>query len=231
VISRIQHRHALALPFIVLAVITLAGGLVNSMDARGRVVDDVTDKPVADATIAHGNRAVVSDAQGEFVITNVPRTSKLQVRPPSGYQLMTVPTTGAAEIRLDPLSITIYAFDEAKTRQEAPVPNPQARDVENTKILATGNASGQITVIPHPGTDEGGNLSRIVICGEGFEPKEIGVEGVLLEVGLKAGGTGCPPLPTPTPDPNATPRPSPSPTSEASPTPSPAPTPSPTATP
>ena len=152
------------------------------------------------------------------------------MRPPSGYQLTTVATT-VDEIRLNPLSLTICAFDEAKTRQEGPIPNPQARPLDNSKILATGNASGQITVIPHPGTDEGGNLSRIVICGEGFEPKEIGVEGVLLEVGLKAGGTGCPPLPTQTPDPNATPRPSPSPTSEASPTPSPAPTPSPTATP
>ena len=60
-ISRIQHRHALALPFVVLALVTLADGLVNSMDARGRVVDDLDDKPIAGATIAHGNRAVVSD--------------------------------------------------------------------------------------------------------------------------------------------------------------------------
>ena len=100
----------------------------------------------------------------------MPRTSKFQVRPPSGYQLTPVATT-VDEIRLNPLSLTIYAFDEAKTRQEGPIPNSQARPLDNSKILATGNASGQITVIPHPGTDEGGNHSRIMVCGEGSSPR------------------------------------------------------------
>lgn len=229
---KIQHRHVLALPFVVIGLITLIGGVVNSMDARGRVIDEVTGKPVPSTTISHGNRAVVTDEQGEFVLENVPRTSKLSVRPPSGYQLMTVLTTDAEEIVLNPLSLTIYAFDEAKTRAEAPVPNPQARPLDNTKILGTGNASGQIIVAPHPATDEGGDMERIMVCGEGFEPKEVDAEGVLIEVGLKAGGTGCPPLPTPTPDPNATPTPSPTASpADASPEATPAPTPSPTGTP
>lgn len=221
---RLRHRHALALPFVVIVLVALVGGVVNSIDARGRVVDDLSDKPIADTRIVHGNREVRSDAQGEFVFPSVPRTSKFEVRPPAGYQLMTVPTT-AEEIRLDPLSVTIYAFDEAKTLAEAPVPNPQARDAANTKILANGNPSGQIIVAPHPGKD-----AKILLCGEGFEPKEITVEGVLMQVGLKAGGTGCPPLPTPTPDPNATPTPSPSPTASPA-APSPTPSPSPTGTP
>lgn len=236
-ISRIQHRHLLALPFVLIGLLTLVGGLANSMDARGRVIDEVTRLPVANTTIAHGERAVLSDAAGEFVLPNVPRTSKLSVRPPSGYQLMTVFTSNAGEIALNPLALTIYAFDEAKDRETGPVPNPQARDVENTKILANGNASGQIVVAPHPATDEGENRQRIVVCGEGFEPKEIAAEGVLIEVGLKAGGTGCPPLPTPTPDPNATPTPAPTaspatdPNASPSPSPAPTPTPSPTGTP
>jgi hypothetical protein len=217
---KLRHRHALALPFVVIVLVVLVGGVANSMDARGRVVDDLSDKPIADTRIVHGNREVRSDAQGEFVFPSVPRTSKLEVRPPSGYQLQTVPTT-TQEIRLDPLSVTIYAHDEAKTREEGPVPNPQARDAANTKILANGNASGQIIVAPHPGKD-----AKVLICGEGFEPKEVTVEGVLMVVGLKAGGTGCPPLPTPTPNPNATPTASPT----ASPA-APSPTPSPTGTP
>ncbi len=231
-LSRIRHRHALALPFVVLALVALVGGIANSMDARGRVIDEVTGDPVPNTTIAHGNRAVLSDAQGEFVLEDVPRTSKLSVRPPSGYQLMTVLTVDAEEIVLNPLSLTIYAFDEAKDRETGPVPNPQARNVENTEILGTGNASGQIIVAPHPATDEGENRRQIVVCGEGFEPKEIEAEGVLVEVGLKAGGTGCPPLPTPTPDPIATPTPEPTASpADASPEPSPVPTPSPTGTP
>lgn len=223
----LRHRHLLAAPFVVILLLTLVGGIFNSMDARGRVVDDITDKPIAGARLVHGQRQVTSNEQGEYVFTNVPRTSKLEVRPPSGYQLTTVLTT-VDEIRLNPLSLTIYAFDEAKTLETGPVPNPQARPLANDKILGTGNEFGQIIVAPHPGREEAGALSRILVCGEGFEPKEVGVEGVLIQVGLKAGGTGCPPLPTPTPDPNATPSPSPAPTAspaEATPAPTPAPTP------
>lgn len=212
-----RHRHALALPFVVIVLVALVGGVVNSIDARGRVVDDLSDKPIADTRIVHGSREVRTDAQGEFVFENVPRTSKFEVRPPSGYQLTTVRTT-VEEIRLNPLSVTIYAYDETKTLAEAPVPNPQVRDTANTKILSTGNASGQIIVAPHPGKD-----AKVLLCGEGSEPKEITVEGVLMQVGLKPGGTGCPPLPTPTPNPNATPTPSPT-ASPAAPTPTPSPT-------
>lgn len=213
----------------VILVLTLVGGLANSMDARGRVVDDITDKPLPGTRLVHGPREVTTDQQGEYVFPNVPRTSKLQVHPPNGYQLTTVLTT-VEEIRLNPLTLTIYAFDEAKTVDTGPVPNPQARPLANDKILGTGDASGQIILAPHPATEEGGSMSRILVCGEGFEPKEVGVEGVLLQVGLKAGGTGCPPLPTPTPDPNATPSPSPT-ASPAEATPVPTPTPSPTGTP
>ena len=227
--NRLRHRHLLAAPFVVILLLTLVGGVLNSMDARGRVVDDVTDKPIAGARLIHGQRQVTTDEQGEFVFSNVPRTSKLEVRPPSGYQLTTVLTT-VEEIRLNPLSLTIYAFDEAKTLETGPVPNPQARPLANDKILGTGNEIGQIIVAPHPGTDEGGSHPRILVCGEGFEAKEVGVEGVLIQVGLKAGGTGCPPLPTPTPDPNATPSPSPT-ASPAEASPAPTPTPSPTGTP
>lgn len=51
------------------------------------------------------------------MLENVPRTSKLSVRPLSGYPLMAVLTSDAEEILLSPLSLTIYAFDEAKDRE------------------------------------------------------------------------------------------------------------------
>lgn len=225
----LRHRHLLAAPFVVILLLTLVGGLANSMDARGRVVDDLTDEPIPGTRLVHGPRQVTSDERGEYVFPNVPRTSKLEVRPPSGYGLTSVLTT-VEEIRLDPLTLTIYAFDEAKDLETGPAKNPQARPLANDKILATGDEFGQIIIAPHPATDQGGSQRRILVCGEGFEAKEVDVKGVVMRVPLKAGGTGCPPLPTPTPDPNATPSPSPT-ASPADATPAPAPTPSPTGTP
>jgi hypothetical protein len=207
---RFRHRHAIALPFVTLALVALVGGAVNSVDARARIIDDLTDKGVKDARITHGSRIATTDANGEFLLPNVPRTSKYQIDA-QGYLRTSAPTT-AEEVRLSSLSVTIYAFDETKDRLTGPVKNPQARDPANTKILAVGNESGQIIVAPHPGRN-----AKVLLCGEGFEPKEVTVEGVLMEVGLKAGGTGCPPLPSPSPAPGATP----SPTGPPSPSPSP----------
>jgi len=206
----LRHRHAIALPFVLLAIVALIGGVVNSVDARGRIVDGLTEKGVKDATITHGVRVVKTDEQGEFVMENVPRMSRVRIDR-SGYLRTFAPTT-AEEVRLSPLSVTIYATEEGKAPLENVVPNPQAR--QGGKILATGNASGQIIVAPHPGKD-----ATVLICAEGFESKEITVEGVLMQMTLKRGGTGCPPLPTPSPAPGASPSPTAPP---PSPSPSPA---------
>jgi hypothetical protein len=206
----LRHRYLIAAPFAVILLATILGGLLNTTDARARIVDDMTDLGVKDATITHGVRSAKTDANGEFVITNVPRTSKYQVDA-LGYLRTSAPTT-AEEIRLRPLSITLYAYDETKTQDDR-VKNPQARDPRNTKILATGNESGQIIVAPHPGKD-----AQVMLCAEGFEPKVITVQGVLMQIGLRPGGLGCPPLPSPSPAPGATPSPSgpaPSPTGPA----------------
>jgi len=206
----LRHRHAIALPFVLLAIVALIGGVVNSVDARGRIVDGLTEKGVKDATITHGVRVVTTDEQGEFVMENVPRMSRVRIDR-SGYLRTFAPTT-AEEVRLSPLSVTIYATEEGKAPPENVVPNPQAR--QGGKILATGNASGQIIVAPHPGKD-----ATVLICAGGFESKEITVEGVLMQMTLKRGGTGCPPLPTPSPAPGASPSPTAPP---PSPSPSPA---------
>jgi hypothetical protein len=206
-----RHRYLIAFPFAVLLVVVLVGGMLNTTDARARIVDDMTDLGVKDATVTHGTRSAKTDANGEFTITNVPRTSKYQVDA-LGYLRTSAPTT-AEEIRLRPLSVTIYAYDETKTPEDR-VKNPQARDPQNTKILSTGNESGQIIVAPHPGKD-----AKVLICAEKFEPKEITVQGVLMQIGLKPGTTGCPPLPSPSPGPGATPSPT-----RPAPSPSPSPT-------
>ena len=206
----LRHRYLIAAPFALLLIALLAGGIVNTTDASARIVDDLTDIGVKDATVTHGSRVVRTDANGDFTLTNVPRTSKYQIDA-LGYLRTSAPTT-AEEIRLKALSVTIYVYDETKAREDR-VKAPQAWDPQGTKTLATGNDAGQIIIAPHPGKD-----AEVMLCAAGFERKVVKVVGVLMEVGVRPGGAGCPALPTPSP----APAPTPSPTGPAaSPTPSP----------
>lgn len=202
-----RHRHLIEAPFAVLAVVVLAGGLLNSTDLRGQVLDELTERGVPDATVTHGTRSVKTDFDGGFVFLGLPRTSQIEIQA-SGYTRTKAPTT-AYEIRLSPHSVTIHVSEDGAP--ETRVKAPQAR--QGAKILSTGNQSGQITVNPHPGKD-----AMLLICAEGYESKEIKVEGVLMEMTLRKGGTGCPPIPTPTPAPTPTPGASPSPRPASSPT-------------
>lgn len=206
-----RHRHAIALPFVGLTIVAFIGGLLNDVDVRGRVVDDLTDRGIKNARIQHGVRATTTNADGEYALENVPRTSNLQIDAP-GYLRTRGPAT-MEEIRMQPLSVTIYVSEEGAP-EEKRIPSPQTR--QGVKILATGNESGQITVAPHPGKD-----AMVLICAEGYESKEIRVEGVLMQMTLSKGGTGCPPLATPTPAPGASPSPSPAATAAPTPTGSP----------
>lgn len=210
----LRHRYLLAGPFVVILVAALVGGIVNSTDARARIVDDLTDQGIKDATITHGSRSAKTDANGEFAIPNVPRTSQYLVEAIS-YLRTRAPTT-AEEIRLKPLSVTFLVYDETKTPDDR-VNAPRARDPQNTRDISTGDAKGQIIYAPHPGKD-----AKVLICAEGFDPKEVTVVGVTMQVGLRPGGTGCPPLPSPSPAPGATPSPT---------APAPSPSPSPTGAP
>ena len=214
----IRHRYLVATPFVLLLIVVLVGGLLNSTDVHARVVDDLTDKGIKDARITHGSRTATTDPDGAFALTNVPRTSKYQIDA-SGYLRTSAPMT-AEEIRMRPLSVTIYAYDATKTPDDR-VKNPQARDPENTKIIATGNESGQIIIAPHPGKD-----ARILLCADGFDRTTITVEGVLMQVPMQPGISGCLPLPSPSPAPGASPsapRPSASPSASPAASPSGAP--------
>lgn len=194
---RLRHRHLIAAPFAVVLLVTAVGGLVNSVDARGRVVDDLTDEGIKDASIQHGVRVARTDANGEYTLTAVPRTGILVVDALGYLRQRVSPTT--AEVREKPLSLTIYAYDATKTNEDR-LKNPQARDPKTpTKILATGNEAGQIVVAPHPGKD-----GEVLVCADGFTSQTIKAHGVLMQIGLQPGGDGCPPIPTPSPAPSPT---------------------------
>ncbi len=216
---RLRHRHALALPFVLLALATVVGGLANGVDARARVVDDLTDDPVKDAVVHMGERVAVTDAKGEFTLPAVPRTANLVVDA-QGYARQKVPTT-IDEVRESPLSLTLYAYDGTKTETDR-IKSPQARDQQNSKVLAQGNDGGQIVLVPHPGRD-----AKILLCADGFDAKLITAHGVLQQIPLQPGSNGCAPLPTAAPappasgSPGASPAASPSPAASRSPSPSP----------
>lgn len=210
----LRHRHILLLPFALLVLVVIAGGVLNTTDARGQVIDDMTDIGVPDALITHGSRSTTTDQSGEFVLTGVPRTSLIHINA-RGYQVESVPST-ADEIRLEAVSLTLYAWDDTEELREKGVPHPQVR--LGDRILSTGNDSGQAVIAPHPG-----HRAKLFVCATGYESKEVEAEGVLMEITMTPSGEGvCPPLPTASPSPGALPSP------EA---PSPEVTPSPTASP
>lgn len=214
---RLRHRYLLAAPFVAILVVTVVGGLVNSTTARARVVDDFTDQVVKGATITFGKRSATTGANGEYTLPDVPRTSSLQIDAP-GYLRTSAPTTDSADVRMKPLSLTVYVYDASKTQNDR-LKNAESRDPKDpTKVVATANDSGQIVITPHPGKD-----ADVYLCAPGFQPKTVQAQGVLMQVGLEPGGSGCPPIPTPTP--TATPA------SSASPSTAPTPAPSPSGTP
>ena len=203
-----RHRYALVVPFVLLALVTLFGGVFNTVDARGRVVDDTSAEPIAGVRVTYGSRAAVSDADGVYLIVNVPRGARLAAQKP-GYSRAVSAAAEVGEIRLTPLSITFAVKDEATG---GAVPQPEARQRE--KQLAKGGDSGEIVVAPYPLRD-----APVFICAPSHDSTEVTPRGATMDVLLKPGGSGCPPLPTPPP----TPVPSESPAPSGSPTASPAP--------
>lgn len=214
----VRHRSLVYLPFAVLFVGTVIGGWINTNDLRGKVVDDFTNDGVANASLKHGLRSVVTASDGSFEFPDLPKTSRLQVDAP-GYFRTTPPTT-QEEIRLNPISLTVVV------KEAAIVPDQYIAKAEirqGDKVLGTTNDSGNTVVSPHPGKD-----AQLLICAANFTPKTVAVHGVTLTVELIVGGSGCPPLPSPSPSasPSASPGASPS-----APAPSPSPSPSPSGAP
>lgn len=201
------------LPILVLFLATVLGGWVNTVDLRGRVIDDFTDKGIINAAIKHGQRVVGTDANGAFEFPNLPRQSKMQVDA-NAYLRTGVPTT-QEEIRMKPTSWTVLIKEVGNAEKSI-----QKADIrQGTTVLATSSEAVNTVVFPHPGKG-----AKVTICAEGYQTQDFDVVGVLQTVELAPGGNGCPPLPSPSP--SASPSPSPGGSPAASPSASPSPTPS-----
>jgi hypothetical protein len=199
------------LPLAILFVATVIGGWVNTVDLRGRVIDDFTDQGIINASLTHGQRVASTDVNGNFELLNLPRQSRMRVDA-NAYLRTSVPTT-QDQIRMTPTSWSALIVESGT---ETHIEKADIR--QGTTVLATSDAGVNTIVSPHPGRG-----AKVLVCAEGYESREVDVVGVLQKVELSRGGSGCPPLPSPSPSPGASPTGSPG----ASPTPTPSPSPSP----
>ncbi len=212
----LRRRYALPfLPILLTAVVMIVGGLVNSVDAHGRVVDDTDGTPVTNIAIYYGSRFVVAGADGSYSMTALPRDAHL-VAQKAGYTRSTT-TPQATELRLVPLTITFEVKDETTGKG---IDIPEARQPADVRV-GQGSAGGEMVVGPYPKRDV-----PVIICAKGYESKEVLARGVLMEVTLRPGGSGCPPLPSSAPPvQTAPPSGPPAPPSAAPSSPPPSPTP------
>jgi hypothetical protein len=201
------------LPLAILFLATVVGGWVNTVDLRGRVIDDFTDQGIINAAITHGQRVVSTDVSGSFEFLSLPRQSRMRIDA-NAYLRTSVPTT-QEQIRMTPTSWTALIVESGT---ETHIEKADIR--QGTTVLVTSDAGVNTIVSPHPGRG-----AKVLVCAEGYESKDVDVVGVLQKVELSRGGSGCPPLPSPSPAP--TPSPTGSPGASPTPTPSPSPSPSP----
>jgi hypothetical protein len=199
------------LPLVILFLATVIGGWVNTVDLRGRVIDDFTDQGIINASLTHGQRVASTDVNGNFELLSLPRQSRMRVDA-NAYLRTSVPTT-QDQIRMTPTSWSALIVESGT---ETHIEKADIR--QGTTVLATSDAGVNTIVSPHPGRG-----AKVLVCAEGYESREVDVVGVLQKVELSRGGSGCPPLPSPSPSPGASPTGSPG----ASPTPTPSPSPSP----
>ena len=136
-----RHYHYLAAPFLVAFLVVLLGGQLNTVDARGRVIDDSTGAPVGGVALSYGKtRGAVSGTDGSYLIANLPRDARVTTRMP-GYQPANV-AAAVAEIRLKPGTLTVQVNEEGT--DEKRVPNPEAR--QGDRVLAKGTESGNMVI-------------------------------------------------------------------------------------
>ena len=127
-----RHRYALVLPFLVLGVVALLGGLLNGVTASGRLLDDYTGDPVKDGELTLGRRKAWSAEDGSFRLESVPRTTSIRVDA-GGYFRTSAPPEGG-DIRLGPNSITAQVNVEGA---DPVVGVPAAQFRQQLRVLAT----------------------------------------------------------------------------------------------
>lgn len=210
----VVRRYAPFTTFALVVLVTLIGGRINSVDARGRVLDDTDDSPVGGIAVRYGSRVVIADADGHYAMDGLPRGARVTAQKP-GYSRSSA-SAESSVLRLLPLTLTFEVKDAATGKG---IEMPEARQPAQVR-LGQGSASGEMVVGPYPQRDR-----PVLICAKGYESKEVLAKGVLMEVSLSPGGEGCPPLPSSPPPAQHTPSPSPGASPETSPTPSPSATP------
>jgi len=197
-----RHKYLVAIPFVLLLVVTVVGGWLNTVDARGRVIDDSTGLPVAGVSISYGaNRGAVSGDDGSFILLNLPRGARLRTSMP-GYQPANADAGG--DIRIIPGALTLQVNEEGTTDTRVSAVEVRQGDKVLTKCSADPCGQLVITIVDIVG-------QKALVCAPGHVSKEIDLKGVTLVMTLaKQDGGACPPLPSPspspTPVPTATPR-------------------------
>jgi len=207
----VRHRDFVIVPFLLLLLVTLVGGQINRVDAQGVVTDASTGMPVTGVSITYGaNRGAVSDAQGRYLIPNLPLDAHLRTNMP-GYRPVTVAAT-EGDIKLTPGSLTVQVNEEGTT--DTRVPAVEVR--QGTTVLAkcSQDPCGQL-VIDLTTKDIVGQ--KALVCAPNHDSKEIELKGVTLITTLsKHEGVNCPPLPSPSPSPSSVPTATPSPSAAPS---------------
>ncbi|MHB8632218.1 MAG: carboxypeptidase-like regulatory domain-containing protein [Candidatus Limnocylindria bacterium] len=215
-----RHRSYVYLLVLLIPAVTLIGGWLNDVTARGRILDESTGDPIAGAQVLYGIRVIRTNPDGTYVIEHLPRGAQLAVQA-HGYDPGAAgPTT--AEVKLHPFSLSLQVNEVDSGDPPKGVPKAEIRS-GLTRVGGPGTDNGSVVAAPYPQIG-----APLVVCAPGHDRVTIDARGGAATprvVALTRGSQGCPPLPTPSPSPS----PSGSPVPGASP--SPAPTPSPSTSP
>ncbi len=183
--------------FGLLVAVSIGGGLYNSIEVRGYLLDDWTEQPVK-GEVRLGKRVISTAEDGSFDVGMVARGTSLQARA-LGYGSVEF-GPGEREIRMTPVTLNLRVVD----RTDTGIPAVEAR--RGDRVIGRGTESGNMVIAPHPGRDE-----PFILCAAEFGPQEVRSHSTTEKVTLQP-GSGCPaspgqPAPSPVPRPEPTARP------------------------
>ena len=213
-----RFRYLVYLPFAVFFFGTWLGGyFLNTVDARGVVIDDTTNGPVGPILVSYGQRGFSTGDDSRYELFNLPRGARVGAQKP-GYGAGSAPAE-ATELRLTPITLTFQVWQEGTDPKQG-VPRPELW--QDTTNLGHGTDTGSVVAVPYPD-----RTKLMLVCAAGYDPKSVEPKGVTMEVTLKADpndpNAKCPVPPSPSPSPSASPSGSPGPSGSAAPTPTPSP--------
>ena len=212
-----RHRNYVYLLVLLVPAVTLIGGWLNDTTARGRVLDESSGDPVAQAPVTYGIRSVLTDTDGVYVLEHLPRGSKILIHP-RGYDPLSA-DAATAEVKLHPFAMALQVNEKDSGDPPKGVAKPEIRQGD-ARLGGPGTDSGSIVAAPYPQVG-----SQLLICAPDHDTATIPARGggaIPVVVTLAKGTQGCPALPTPAP----TPAPSGAPLPSGSAVPSPSPSPS-----